>query len=196
MKRKLYLVVFTFLLTCVWSVCTEAASIDFNSLSNGEIVNNQFSASHGVKISAVNTGGGPDLSIIFDSQLTGTADPDLEGPSWGGGNLSTSTVLGNLLIIAENDVVNKDGLIVSPDDEGSRPAGSIFFDFDALIVSFGFDLIDVEGPEEFGVDSGFFATFFDETTTVLAKVGFGSLVLRDSAVYGNNTINRISPFTL
>ena len=112
--------------------------LDFESLMHGEIVGGQFSVSHGVTISATNIGGGPDLAIAFDSTKTGTADPDLEDP-WtfmgSTGNIPEGTILGKVLIIAENDEdKNNDNLIDSPDDEGSRPAGSIFFDFDFPLV--------------------------------------------------------------
>lgn len=194
MKRRIYIVFFMCLLTYMCNEITEASSIDFNSLSHGEIVSNQFAGTHGVTISADNVGGGPDLAIIFDSTLSGTADPDLEGPNWSSGNLPLNTVLGNMLIIAENsEDANNDGLIDSPDDEGSRPAGNIIFNFDQYITSFGFDLIDVEGPEEYGVDDGFFAAMFDETTE-LKRIGFGELVSL-GAVFGNNSINRIDPIT-
>jgi hypothetical protein len=181
-----------------------AALIDFDSLQHGEIVNTQFA---GISISADNVGGGPDLVIIFDSRERSTEDTDLEGPggvpdkTWSGGNLPNTTVLGKMLIIAENDKDTDpaDGLIDNSDDEGSRPAGSIYFDFDIAVMSFGFDLIDVEGPDEYSSSSGFFAAFFMDGSP-LASVSFGefdnsaSSFFQD-AVYGNNTINRIQPIT-
>jgi hypothetical protein len=179
-----------------------STTIDFDSLQHGEIVDTQLSSSLGVTISAVNAGGGPDLAIAFDSLETGTADPDLEGPSWSGGNLDRLTSLGRLLIIAENDRDrNGDQLIDDPDDEGSRPAGSLFFEFEVPILSFGFDLIDVEGSAEFGQTSGFIAVFYDENNTPLAQVSFGAFVDGGSpffvpgVAYGNNTANRITPIT-
>jgi len=182
---------------CIWSSGADAASITFEefSLDHGDVVTNQFSGSLGVTISAdnINISGSPDQAVIFDSTRTGTADPDLEDP-WNGGNLSSNTILGNLLIIQE-----KDSPI--PDDEGRRPAGSIYFDFDTPIASFGFDIIDMEGSEEFDDDSGFFATFFMGGSE-LARVGFGEFdgtiasPFFDPAVsFGNNSANRIDPIT-
>ncbi len=202
MKTKFSLIRSTFLIilfiSSLWISNVGAALIDFNTLQHGEVVANQFA---GVTISAVNVGGGPDKAIIFDSRERGTEDPDLEGPggitakNWSGGNLPNTTVLGNMLIIAENDTdVGSDGLIDRPDDEGSRPAGTITFLFDTPLKSFGFDLIDVEGPEEYGIDSGFFLSFYSGDST-MSKQGFGNFIARDGAVYGNNTVNRISPFT-
>ena len=67
----------------LWVSNVGAQLIDFNSLVHGEIVNSQFS---GLTISAVNVGGGPNLAVAFNSNLTGTQDPDLEkGLGWSGG---------------------------------------------------------------------------------------------------------------
>jgi len=51
-----------------------ALTIDFEEYNHGEIL---FS-SQGVGIRTTNTGGGPDLGVAFDSNLTGTADQDLQ----------------------------------------------------------------------------------------------------------------------
>lgn len=177
-------------------------TIDFESYVHGQIMNTQEA---GVTISGINVGGGPDLAVVFDSRERQTRDRDLEGPngsdgSWtGGGNIAPNTNLGNLLIIQENSVGIEDGIADRPDDEGSRPAGSIIFEFDKAISSFGFDLIDVEGPSEFGKDSGFFATFFGAFSQV--RVSFADFItpgtdFYDSSVsYGDNSANRIAPIT-
>jgi len=183
---------------------THAVSLDLNqpSLVHGSILNTQFLTSDGVTISATNIGGGPDLAVIFDTEARNTRDGDLEGPngtdgSWtGGGNLPSNTGVGNAIIIQENDVGIGDGIADLPDDEGSRPAGSIIFDFGSnRIDSFGFDLIDVEGPDEYGNDSGFFASFYDPSGDLLHSVGFGALIFSDGAVYGDNSLNRIAPIS-
>ncbi len=110
MKTKFSIISTTFLIfffiSGLWIGDVSAQLIDFNSLLHGQIVNTQFA---GVTISADNIGGGPDKAIIFDSRERGTEDSDLEGPggitakNWSGGNLPNTTVLGNMLIIAEND---------------------------------------------------------------------------------------------
>jgi hypothetical protein len=110
-----------------------AASIDFDPLQPGEVVNTRFP---GVSISAANSGGGSDLAIIFDSRERGTEAINFEGPgavpakTWSGGNFPNNTVLGIMPIIAENDADTDpaESLIDNPDDEGSRPAGSIAVD--------------------------------------------------------------------
>lgn len=174
-----------------------ALTIDFEGHVHGQIIDTQYVASHGVTISVDNDGGGPNVGVAFDTNATGTYDPDLEDP-WSGGNLPGNTDLGNILIIQENAVGLEDGVADKPDDEASKPAGSITFTFDDSIDYFGFDLIDVEGPSEFGNDSGYFATFFMGGAEV-NRIGFGDLVdpgsiYYDSSVdFGNNHINRISP---
>ena len=187
----------------LYPIDAEALVLDFDDLAPGEIVSSQYLQTQGVTISAINFGSGPGLAIIFDSLNPTGGDNDLAGPSWAGGNLaSANTVLGKILIIAENDVdSNLDGLIDFPDDEGSRPAGSIFFDFENPMCSVGFDLIDVEGPSEFGHNSGFVATFFIGGSE-LARVGFDQFINKNSMFfdptvqYGDNKANRISPITV
>jgi len=186
-----------------------SVTLDFNTLpggglvEHGRIINSQYSSSHGVTISAVNVGGGPDLVVAFDTSKTGTRDPDLEGP-FTGGNIDHHTFLGNVLIIQEDreGIADGavDGVVNHPDDEGSRPAGSIFFDFDNPITEIGFDLLDVEGPSEYGRNSGYVASFF-AAGVELARVGFNEFITStslfyDSTVkYGNNSANRIQPIT-
>jgi len=185
------------------TIQAEAFVLDFDDLPQGDIVSSQFLKTNGVTISAKNFGNGPGLAIIFDSLNPTGGDNDLAGPPWDGGNLASgTTVLGKILIIAENDVdVDFDGLIDFPDDEGNRPAGSIFFDFENPMCSVGFDLIDVEGPSEFGRNSGFVATFFMGGSE-LARVGFDQFINENSMFfdptveYGNNKANRISPLTV
>lgn len=198
MKLNSFIILGTALL--LWGpAAADALEINFNDLQPGAIVSDQYSGM-GVTISAVNLHQPHDLAIIFDSSATGTDDPDLEGPNWSTGNLGT-TDLGNLLIIAENDFDgNDDGLIDAPDDEGGRPAGWIDFQFADPITAFGLDLIDVEGPAEYNVDSGFVATFF-QGSGELARVGFGAFVDSSSpfydstVVFGDHSANRISPIT-
>ena len=91
---------------------------------------------------------------------------------------------------------------VGPDDEGRRPAGSIIFDFENPITEIGFDLLDIEGPDEFANDSGYVAAFFQNGAEV-ARVGFDEFVTANgnpffdgSVEFGNNSANRIDPITV
>jgi len=166
-----------------------AGLIDFEGLSHGDVVTDQFASSHGVTISAENISRDFDHAVAFDSNASGTADPDLEGP-WGGGNLASDTHLGNLLILQENNTGTSDGVADSPDDEGGRPAGSLFFEFAGPIISFGFDLVDVEGV---GDEDEPGSVVFSRDGTELGTIDFLDFVARDSAVFGNNSANRIAP---
>lgn len=188
---------------------SSGAVITFNSIAHGEVASTQIP---GLTISAENfsfdaeTGEHPNLALGFDTGETGTADPDLEGPAWAGGNLSPAVLasleLGTAIIIAENDVDEvdnetgigpPDGLVDSPDDEGNRPAGVITFELDDPVSSVGFDLIDVEGVIE---EPGNLATFL-MGGVVIASIPFSEFLpggLHDQgAVFGNNTVNRIAP---
>ena len=173
-------------------------TIDFDSLGHGDVVDTQFA---GVTISAGNPNRpDPDYTVAFDTTLSPTNDSDLQGPPWGNDNIPgiAGLVLGRILIIQENKTGQTGGCgdvgtCDTPDDEGLRPAGSLFFDFFSPITSFGFDLVDVEGPSEFGSSSGFVAVFLNAAGSVLGSIGFGEFIARDGALYGDNSVNRISP---
>jgi hypothetical protein len=178
-----------------------AAVLNFESQPNGKKLDNQYSSyQSGLTITADNFRiGGPDYAITFDTRLTGTHDEDLEDP-WMVGNLAPFTVLGNVMVIAENSVdLNHDGLFDTPDDEGSRPAGAITIHFKQAQASFGMDLIDVDGPIEYGPTSGYVS--FRNSGKEVRRVGFGDFVTPTSAFYdptivwGNRSANRIKPIT-
>ncbi len=67
----------------------QAQTITFNELEHGRIVNSQYTTM-GVTIAANNFARSFDLAVAFDTQRTGTADPDLEDP-WDRGNIPTNT---------------------------------------------------------------------------------------------------------
>ncbi|MGH0029979.1 MAG: PEP-CTERM sorting domain-containing protein [Myxococcota bacterium] len=163
-----------------------AVTITFDDLglAHGDVVDSQYA---GVTISAINSSDGPDLAVVFDSDLSGTRDPDLEfGTGWLGGNLAPDTKLGNLLIIQENSTGCSDGTCDRPDDEGSRPAGVLIFDFDVAVTSFGFDVVDIENV----MDENGSITFFDgaSSTTIAMSTFLAGLTL------GDNTANTVTPF--
>jgi len=186
-----------------------ADRIDFDDLVHGTIVNSQYQASHGLTIAANNPNRNFDIAAAFDSNRSNTRDSDLESP-WSGGNLPTNTDLGTLLIIQENKRDrNQDGLLDFPDDEGRRPGGSLTFDFDKAVSSFGFTLVDIEGSPEF--PGGFFLAVFNKAQE-LAQIDFKDLVQRDGSdpiaqavydsyapgtrpIFGDNTINAVQPIT-
>jgi hypothetical protein len=167
-----------------------ATTITFDDLGlvHGEIV----TGVPGVTIVATNYSRSFDYAVAFDTEATGTADPDLEAtsgglPRWSGGNL-VGQELGLALILQENETGCGDGVCDSPDDEGRRPAGTISFLFDQPVLSVGFDLIDVDS---LGTENGFVT--FRDVHGVGAVVDF-SILLAGYEI-GNNTANRIAPFT-
>ena len=177
----------------------QAVLIDFNTLAHGEIVTNQF-AGQGLNISAVNFSKPFDLAIIFDANENGTADPDLEGPPWAGGNLAISDTevdLMKMLIIAENNIGAGDGIVDDPDDEGGRPAGDLIFEFDQRQTHFGFDIVDLEGVM---VETGsveFFANNASVGAIAFSEfINNASIFYDSSVVFGNNHANRIAPIDI
>ncbi|OXU15436.1 PEP-CTERM sorting domain-containing protein [Sedimentisphaera salicampi] len=168
----------------VWSLVFAAAcsvsfaayqQIDLDQFANGQELTNQIS---GITFSADNTGGGPDSVAIFDTTLTNTEDPDLEGPpntNWQGGNLSDpQTGVGNIIIIQENTIGYDppgDTIFDTPDDEGG--GGSIFIDYGSTLMK-GFKFAFADSEEYSSGDSvcvgiSFYRDSFDETDLV-AKV--------------------------
>ncbi len=161
--------------------------------------NNPFTGL-GLQIDVLNVTGSPDqdLGILFDSTLSGTRDPDLEGPPWSGGNLDTNTPFGNMLIIAEHAgaVPDPDGgvYVPTPDDEGQRPAGFILLSFEFALDAFGFDLIDIEVDE---ASDGYVASVFSGGIggTPVGEINFVDFISRDNAGFGNHSVNTIAPLT-
>lgn len=177
-------------------VHAEPIEATFESLVHGEIITNQF-ADIGMTIAAQNFQLAGAMPIAFDTQFISTADPDLNGPPWGGGNLAPDTILGKVIIVPENMTdANNDGIVDDPDDEGARPAGELSFAFDEMITGFGFDVLDIEGVTQEATVLEFFrygdsmaSISFDEFTNPLSD-------FYDSTIeFGNNSANRVQPIT-
>ncbi len=179
-----------------------SALLDFEDLAHGQIVDNEYAA-NGVTISAFNFTG-PNLAVVFDSRQRNTNDRDLEGPNgsdsraWSRGNLPNNTILGNMLIIQEHGQDNGNGFVsTNPDDEGSRPAGSLTFEFDFLIRDFSFDLVDFEGTDE--QNGGFFLTVYsggEEQTIDFSDFTDGASPWYVPGLQvGNNSANTLPTFS-
>lgn len=195
--------VMAILITVWWADPVRAIILDFdtdaagNPIVAGQIIDDEY-ASFGVTIETINMGGGPNLGVAFDSAHPTGGDFDLATPGATGNAMTRS--FHNILIIQENGGdYDGNGIIdVAPDDEGTRPAGSLYFTFDQPITSFGFVLIDVEGFAEITPTSGFFAAFYDGDTMV-GQVSFldftdpSSSFYDPSVTFGNNSVNEIQP---
>ena len=179
----------------VSTVAANAAVINFNGLSHGEVLSTQFQASHGVTFSAINNHSShPDKLVVFDTMLENTRDPDLEYP-WDGGNLnvdndpndatSGDVKLNKLFVIAENDVDGDgNGLIDNPDDEAR--GGKIIVQWDRDIIDVRFAHVDMdENPRYSRV------RLYDDGNLVLSKSFhelFGSV---PGVAFGNRYANQL-----
>jgi hypothetical protein len=163
-----------------------AVTITFDDLKagHGSVINGV----PGVKIVADNFSRAFDYAVLFDSEMTGTADADLEAffsgtQRWSGGNL-VGEQLDLMLILQENLLGCDTGTCKSPDDEGNRPAGTLSFLFEVPILTFGFDLIDIDSLVS---ENG--SITFNDIKGGSATIDFKTLL--DGLEIGNNTANRI-----
>lgn len=159
----------------------QALTIDFEDYAHGEVV----TGGSGFTITVDNFVRAFDYGVAFDSDLSGTADADLEA-DWSGGNLVGQS-LGKILIIQENAAGCDLGLCTSPDDEGGRPAGTITVELDVATPIFGFDLIDVDSTM---AENGAL-TLWDATGTSVS-IDFATVL--SGFDIGDNTANRVDPY--
>jgi len=190
---------------CGLAGAASAVTITFDELQHGEIVGNQF-AGMSVSIIAGNVGGGPSFAVAFDSDLPFGSplhgDNDLlfrdrnGNEGWSRGNIE-GVPLGNLLIIQENDIGCFDGICDLPDDEGSRPAGLLRFDFEISVLDFGFDLVDVESTSMEGGSISFYDLNPDTGGFKLVNIPMTDFLDGVAGIeLGDRSANRIAPFTL
>ena len=161
--------------------------LTFDGLARGEILADQFAASHGVTFSAINNHRHhPDKLVIFDTERPSGGDCDLSYP-WAGGNLGRQR-LEKIFIIAE-DVkdCNRDGLVDDPDDEARGGLAILKFDF--LLNSFGFDQVDRDDC------NGDLVNFY-KNGMLLDTVTYNEMAVMDSTIdYGNRKANRLPDIT-
>ena len=197
---------FAILVLVALSVAPVAADVilDFDlGIAPGQIIDDEYFALYGVTIHAVNLNTNPDLAVAFDSgdmaAAAAAGDEDLLTPGSLGN--AAAEAFNNVLIIQENPGSANEGdealSDTIPDDEGARPAGSLFFDFSIPITSFSTVLIDVEGDEEWsfsGMDpiSGFLrGRSGGSAGMIVGTIPFASLPTLDgSIVFGDNSVNR------
>ncbi len=174
----------------------QADTITFAGFSHGQILTTQVP---GVTISANNQTRGLTIAGIFDTTESSTYDPDLEDPFSNAGNLSGSTLMGNALILAENNVGASDGILDRPDDEGSRRTDGlnwIQFVFGTEVTELGWDVIDLESIS--AQRSSIVFTDGDGDTVSIDWYTTGSTTDIETLAglgFGDNSLNRIAPIT-
>jgi hypothetical protein len=130
--------------------CAPGFVLDFSSLPAGTILGEQYTA-YGVHISAVANGDHPHAAIVFDSNGSGSNDPDLEVDA------------GNISILARNlKDENKDGLVDRPDENNYGGIQIFAFDQPVHVGSFLFIDKDHGTPDK--------AIAYDESNAVITTV--------------------------
>jgi len=140
-------------------VAPASAEKTLQDFETGAIVE-EMSLDNGVDVhvNVHNHGGGPDIAIVFDSEAPTGGDVDLGAPNqdFGGTGIgeggeegkpgANSDKLGNVLIIAENDVdADDDGLVDDPDDESG--GGVVWLSF-SHAGRLSLTIVDVDEDEE------------------------------------------------
>ena len=131
--------------------CSRGLLLDFAGLLPGAVIDEQYSPS-GIHISGVANGEGfPNAIIVFDSNVSGSKDPDLE------------VDVGNIAILADNlDDENSDGLVDKPGENIFGGRQIYAFDQPVSIGSFLFIDKDHGIPEK--------AIAYDASNNVIKQV--------------------------
>ena len=129
-----------------------ATTITFDDLSNGDIVNSQYSAQYGVTFNGTNVARNTDnVAVAFDTSLLNTLDPDLQSPFINVNQINQLNLgianPGNVLIIHENEASCNATSCANPDDEGKRPSGFFSIDFENSVTLNSLDFFDTEKEE-------------------------------------------------
>ena len=117
----------------------QSVILNYQGLEHGDVINDQFLAPYGIKISGFAEVGGnlvPRDPVVFDTELGGTADPDLE------------VGVGNISIVQENTNGCGDGTCDDPDDNAD--GGIQQFQFNPKRYVNSLVWIDADRPEPFG----------------------------------------------
>jgi hypothetical protein len=158
----------------------------FEDFSHGEVV---------TAVGADNFNRDFDYAVAFDTNRSGTEDPDLErGSGWSAGNLAPSTDVGKILILQENNAGCATGICSSPDDEGDRPAGTFGFQLGGgTATSLSLYLIDVEEDEGAATRGGAITFFLADTgAPPTITINFAHfLTLGQGVEFGDHSANRV-----
>ena len=169
--------------------------VDFNDLAPGTVVTDQYAGlGLTVAVDNPNNNGNNDQAEIWDfdgnPQIPGIQVPFTVG------NLAPADDLGNGLVIDGGPFGNNGFFNL----EIGRPAGQFIFTFDRPVETFGFDAFDIEGPEEFETDSGYFVDFLNDGADV-ATIFFGNLITPGNVFFdptiefGDDSANNLGDYT-
>jgi len=165
MKKALFLSS----LLCGSLPLVHAATIDFDSIAPGTIIDDEYAPL--VSVSVQNLGGGPDVAVVFDTLNPTGRDFDLGGPfDSNNPDLPDNYTANNVLIIHERFDCSR-LTCAEPDDEGSRRAGRFFFDFSTPVRLESIDFFDVETVEN-GMRPENAISLFDVTGSEIMPGGF------------------------
>ena len=184
-----------------------AGTIDFSTsggaaLSDGDVLTTfDFGAGITGSASAVNSNGsGVNTALVFDTDLSYTADPDLESPfALAGSNGAVTRSFGNAVVVQENAAIDD---VFTPDDDGR--GGVLTFAFDNLIELGVLSLLDVEQNTSVTLfnDGAVVATLFADsadtnnsvTPNLFTTVDFGGQVGNSFAIDFNGRSGGLGEF--
>ncbi len=200
------LLFFTFSLGFFFHSAKEASAttiqLDFDSLPEGLIVDDEFQLSAGVTIDALKGPASGSQSqgygVFYDTTQTGGADPDLEGPPWSAGN-AQFFIAGNALIVQENGPNSTEisnGILSTNDPDDNGGGGTLIFESDVPLEAIQFWWVDLDTP------SDAFLRFIDTDSGNDVSVNFtefsnpASVFYDPSVVFGDNSFDQINPITV
>ncbi len=172
------------------------------TLQHGTVIQNQYQ-DVGVTVNVNNKGGGPNKGVLYNTapgtdsaDKNNDRDSDLTGPAWGNSNFDASSYsAGNSLVIQENNNGCGDNVCNKPDDQVGRSsdglAGYITFNLDFDIAALGFDLIDFQADLRAPEVASSEVRLFEDAMQVQTFTFSDFINDANSALYGENSINRI-----
>ena len=139
-----------FVIGVLFSAAASAVTLDFEGFAHGQVMDNEYLATHGVQIFATNKAQDQRRrAVIFDTTLPSTdgdgdgdSDPDLKAPFDGNPSSLGPANPGNVLIIQEITNGCGDGSCDHPDDHAQ--GGLLIFKFDSAVAVQSIDIFDTE----------------------------------------------------
>ena len=188
--------------TAVSGAASAATVIDFGGIATGTTVTDQVP---GLSVSASSPyADSPEQVFAWD--FNGYPQFEFAGQQapFTSGNATGRDLGQGLALRGPEGVLTGFGVLPEPIPtplEKRRPAGTINLAFDTALDSFGFTIVDVEGPEEFTTNTGFFIDFLSNGQDV-GSFDFASFVTDDdsrvfdpSIEFGDRSANQIQPIT-